>query len=103
MRKIPVTISINSQNIGSDKIMVEPHAVLLRVSQNDEVEWKGVPEDLAFTISFENKSPFNHKTFDRLHPHSGRILVSPQSGEEYFKYSVEAGGEKTDPGVIIRR
>jgi hypothetical protein len=95
----PVTIKVRAG------ISVDPPSVELSASNGDYIVWNADPDNLDFLVCFGNKSPFNGSHFTNRNNNSGPPQVVPGKGHdvEFFKYSVEVGSLKVDPGVIILR
>jgi len=90
-------------SVVAGSIVVDPYALFLEISKKDKVKWRGDPANLDFLVCFGDRTPFKHKHFGKLRNQSGPIKVQLCGAEEYFKYSVEAGGITLDPGIIIKR
>jgi hypothetical protein len=95
----PVTIKVRAG------ISVDPESVELSASNGDYIVWNTAPDNLDFLVCFGNKSPFNGSHFTKQNNISGPPHVVPGKGHdvEFFKYSVEVGELKVDPGVIIKQ
>ncbi len=85
-------------------ISVTPETVNLSASNGDYIVWIADPDSLDFLVCFGDKSPFRGSHFTNRHHNSGPPQVVPGLGHdvEFFKYSVEVGELKVDPGVIIK-
>jgi|WetSurSiteA1Bulk_404760.scaffolds.fasta_scaffold166183_1 hypothetical protein len=86
-------------------ISVDPICVQLSISNEDSIVWSINPRTEQFLVCFGNKSPFAGSHFTNQHCESGPIRNVPGQGHdvEFFKYSVEVGTLKVDPGVIIKQ
>lgn len=93
-----VTVNISSAPGTKPRVDIEPS----RVSKNrkDIICWR-CDDDPNWKVDFGAESPFQSHKFDRNNDTSGP--ARHDADEKYYKYSVTAGGETTDPGTIVDR
>ena len=99
------TENIVSIRVEEGVIKVHPLIVELSRSNEDYVLWNLLSDDPDFLVCFGGKSPFREAHFSKGKNNSGPPQVAPGTGRdvEFYKYSVEVGTLKVDPGVIIKR
>ena len=106
---------ITADITDGNKPEVDPLYVELRYDKakhNNQVKWI-ITSNVVFTITFDGKegSPFDkmiltNKDTKSQHVVSGRIrdgALPEDATEKVYKYTLEVGDQKIDPGVIVFR
>ncbi|MFQ5663031.1 MAG: hypothetical protein ACE5HL_04295 [Terriglobia bacterium] len=76
---------------------VKPRTLRLHKGKNEQAKWICRRD---FVVCFQKETPFRRWYFHPANPGSGPPKVAA-NGRKKYKYSVETGGRRCDPIIII--
>jgi len=94
-----ITISING-----GQIEVNPYGADISIGKNDSVNWKCTAAGKDWVVCFGQESPFMERHFFKGRKDSGLVKeeLKGLTEDKYYKYTIEVGDLRMDPGIIVR-